>query len=179
MPLAWRVEETEGAIGFEIQKAVLEAVAPWLPAAAEVRVRHDGAAGWVAVRYDKEGRVVEAGFNISPDARSLPLEDERWTLPPSTDAAKACDEIRLRPAQEGDQQEQQAAQRQDRAQLGELVQVAINLGPARIGTRPGGSQTCPNGERILGRWGKVVGTSIVRCTRMSRLEPLPTRIAHR
>jgi hypothetical protein len=36
LPLAWRVEETEGAIGFEIQKAVLEAVAPWLPAAAKL-----------------------------------------------------------------------------------------------------------------------------------------------
>ena len=41
LPLAWRVEETEGAIGFEIQKAVLEAVAPWLPAAAKVRLMGD------------------------------------------------------------------------------------------------------------------------------------------
>jgi hypothetical protein len=40
LPLAWRVEETEGAIGFEIQKAVLEAVAPWLPAA-KVRLMGD------------------------------------------------------------------------------------------------------------------------------------------
>jgi hypothetical protein len=39
LPLAWRVEETEGAIGFE--KAVLEAVAPWLPAAAKVRLMGD------------------------------------------------------------------------------------------------------------------------------------------
>jgi hypothetical protein len=39
LPLAWRVEETEGAIGF--QKAVLEAVAPWLPAAAKVRLMGD------------------------------------------------------------------------------------------------------------------------------------------
>src|SRR5918998_1055513 len=41
LPLAWRVEETDGAIGFEIQKAVLEAVAPWLPAAAKVRLMGD------------------------------------------------------------------------------------------------------------------------------------------
>jgi len=41
LPLAWRVEETEGAIGFEIQKAVLETVAPWLPAAAKVRLMGD------------------------------------------------------------------------------------------------------------------------------------------
>ena len=31
LPLAWRVERTDGAIGFETQKALLEAVAPWLP----------------------------------------------------------------------------------------------------------------------------------------------------
>src|SRR3954469_4497935 len=31
LPLAWRVEETEGAIGFDTQRALLEAVAPWLP----------------------------------------------------------------------------------------------------------------------------------------------------
>src|SRR3954451_3653743 len=38
LPLAWRVEETEGAIGFETQKALLEAVVPWLPAPARVRL---------------------------------------------------------------------------------------------------------------------------------------------
>ena len=32
--LAWRVEATEGAIGFEIQKALLDAVAPWVPPSA-------------------------------------------------------------------------------------------------------------------------------------------------
>ena len=31
LPLAWRVEETEGAIGFDTQRALLEAVARWLP----------------------------------------------------------------------------------------------------------------------------------------------------
>ena len=36
VPLAWRIEVTEGAIGFETQKALLEAVAPWLPAAPAV-----------------------------------------------------------------------------------------------------------------------------------------------
>src|SRR3954453_15106823 len=41
LPLAWRVEETEGAIGFETQKALLEAVVPWLPAAARVRLLGD------------------------------------------------------------------------------------------------------------------------------------------
>src|SRR3954463_1349200 len=31
LPLAWRVEETEGAIGFETQKALLDAVVSWTP----------------------------------------------------------------------------------------------------------------------------------------------------
>ena len=41
LPLAWRVEETEGAIGFETQKALLEVVVPWLPAPARVRLLGD------------------------------------------------------------------------------------------------------------------------------------------
>src|SRR4051812_38315634 len=39
--LAWRVEQTDGAIGFETQKALLEAVAPWLPGQALVRLLGD------------------------------------------------------------------------------------------------------------------------------------------
>src|SRR5687768_2726973 len=41
LPLAWRVEQTDGAIGFETQKALLEAVAPWIPAPARVRLLGD------------------------------------------------------------------------------------------------------------------------------------------
>jgi hypothetical protein len=41
LPLAWRVETTEGAIGFSTQKALLETVAPWLPAGAAVRLMGD------------------------------------------------------------------------------------------------------------------------------------------
>ena len=41
LPLAWRVEATHGAIGFDTQKALLEAVAPWLPAGAKVRLMGD------------------------------------------------------------------------------------------------------------------------------------------
>ena len=41
LPLAWRVEETDGAIGFETQKALLDAVAPWLPTRAKVRLMAD------------------------------------------------------------------------------------------------------------------------------------------
>src|SRR4051794_21134949 len=41
LPLAWRVEQTDGAIGFETQRALLEAVAPWLPGQALVRLLGD------------------------------------------------------------------------------------------------------------------------------------------
>jgi hypothetical protein len=41
LPLAWRVETTEGAIGFEVQKALLDAVAPWMPAGAKVCLMGD------------------------------------------------------------------------------------------------------------------------------------------
>ena len=38
LPLAWRVKETDGAIGFDTQKALLDAVVPWLPTRAKVRL---------------------------------------------------------------------------------------------------------------------------------------------
>lgn len=41
LPLAWRVETTAGAIGFDTQKALLEAVAPWVPAEAKVTLLGD------------------------------------------------------------------------------------------------------------------------------------------
>jgi Transposase DDE domain len=41
LPLAWRVEETKGAIGFETQKALLDAVVSWLPGQATVRLMGD------------------------------------------------------------------------------------------------------------------------------------------
>ena len=41
LPLAWRVEETDGAIGFEPRKALLDAVAPWLPTRAKARLMGD------------------------------------------------------------------------------------------------------------------------------------------
>jgi hypothetical protein len=45
LPLAWRVETTEGAIGFAVQQALLEAVAPWVPAGAAVRLMGDRFSG--------------------------------------------------------------------------------------------------------------------------------------
>lgn len=41
LPLAWRVEETEGPIGFAVQKPLLDTVAAWLPEAARVRLLGD------------------------------------------------------------------------------------------------------------------------------------------
>ena len=41
LPLAWRVEATEGAIGFARQKKLLDAVLPWLPPEAEVCLMAD------------------------------------------------------------------------------------------------------------------------------------------
>src|SRR4051812_25631494 len=41
LPLAWRVEETDGAIGFEIQRSLLGAVAPRLPGQGKGRLLGD------------------------------------------------------------------------------------------------------------------------------------------
>ena len=41
LPLAWRVETTEGAIGFDTQKALLDAVASWMPTDAKVCLMGD------------------------------------------------------------------------------------------------------------------------------------------
>src|SRR5512135_2163999 len=41
LPLAWRVEATAGAIGFETQKALLDAVVPWVPLGAKVMLMGD------------------------------------------------------------------------------------------------------------------------------------------
>ncbi len=57
------------------------------PGAAEVRVRSDVAAGWVAVRYDKGDDVLEAIFNLASKVRAVPLDDSRrWSLALSSDA---------------------------------------------------------------------------------------------
>ena len=41
LPLAWRVEATEGPIGFGVQRGLLEAVAPWLPDGAQACLMAD------------------------------------------------------------------------------------------------------------------------------------------
>ena len=57
------------------------------PGDATINVRNDDAAGWVAVRYDKEKSVLEAVFNLSSEPRAVPLGgSESWRLALSTDA---------------------------------------------------------------------------------------------
>jgi maltooligosyltrehalose trehalohydrolase len=57
------------------------------PGDATIKVRNDDAAGWVAVRYDKEKSVLEAVFNLSSEPRAVPLGgSESWRLALSTDA---------------------------------------------------------------------------------------------
>jgi maltooligosyltrehalose trehalohydrolase len=57
------------------------------PGAAKVRTRNDEAAGWVAVRYEREDEVLEAIFNLSSEARVVALDERRrWSLVLSSDA---------------------------------------------------------------------------------------------
>ncbi|MBA3318840.1 MAG: DUF3459 domain-containing protein, partial [Gemmatimonadales bacterium] len=59
------------------------------PGGSETRVRHDEAAGWVAVRYSREGEVLEAIFNLSTEARMVALDQScRWSQVLFTGAAE-------------------------------------------------------------------------------------------
>ena len=73
LPLAWRVEETDGAIGFETQKALLDAVAPWLPARAKVRLMGDRFYGTA----DLIGWCQERDMGLSPAAEGQPRRVRR------------------------------------------------------------------------------------------------------
>jgi maltooligosyltrehalose trehalohydrolase len=57
------------------------------PGAAGVRVRQDDAAGWIAVRYEKGGAVLEGLFNLSAETAVVPVGDaSRWQLVFSSEA---------------------------------------------------------------------------------------------
>ncbi len=57
------------------------------PGAAELRVRNDEAAGWVALRYEREEDVLEGIFNLSSEPRVIPLDEtRRWSIVLSSDA---------------------------------------------------------------------------------------------
>src|SRR5688500_11481578 len=60
LPLAWRAATTEGAIGFATQTALLEAVAPWIPAGAPIRLMGDrfyGTADLISWCQDRDYRL--------------------------------------------------------------------------------------------------------------------------
>lgn len=96
LPLAWRVVETEGAIGFETQKEVLEVVAAWIPVGAAVRLMGDrfygtpDLIGWCQdrewgywLRLKGNLRVDDGGFQTTTGAcakeRNFYLEDVALT----------------------------------------------------------------------------------------------------
>jgi hypothetical protein len=57
LPVLWRVEATEGAIGFAVQKALLDAAVPLLPAGADVCLMADrfyGTADLISLCQDRE-----------------------------------------------------------------------------------------------------------------------------
>jgi maltooligosyltrehalose trehalohydrolase len=57
------------------------------PGSATIRVRNDAVAGWVAVRYEREGQVLEGVFNLSAEAVVVASDEPRsWTMVLSTDA---------------------------------------------------------------------------------------------
>jgi hypothetical protein len=59
LPLAWRVEATDGAIGFETQKALLDVVVAWLPA--RVRLMGDRFYGTADLIGWCQGRDIACG----------------------------------------------------------------------------------------------------------------------
>jgi Transposase DDE domain len=78
LPLAWRVEATQGAIGFAVQKDLLDAAAGWLPPQAEICLMADRfygtpdliafaiAKGWgYRLRVKSNLRVVAGGHKTS------------------------------------------------------------------------------------------------------------------
>jgi hypothetical protein len=77
LPLAWRVEETDGAIGFDTQQALLEAVARWLPEEASVRLMGDRFYGTADLIGWCQGRGIGCGSRatlpcLMPLARRRP-----------------------------------------------------------------------------------------------------------
>ena len=78
LPLAWRVRTTTGAIGFAVQKELLEAITPWLPPECEVCLMADRfygtpdlialttAKGWgYRLRLKSNLKIFKAGRRIS------------------------------------------------------------------------------------------------------------------
>ena len=65
LPVAWRVRETQGNIGFAVQEELLGSICGWLGEDAEVML----------VRYGQPGQLVPAGrlgLPYSPQGQSYP-----------------------------------------------------------------------------------------------------------
>ena len=88
LPLAWRVETTEGAIGFDTQKALLDAVASWMPTDAKICLMGDRFYGTADLISLCQGR----GWNYRLRLKgTLTVKDRSGR---TTTAARARGEIR-------------------------------------------------------------------------------------
>ena len=91
LPVLWRVEATEGAIGFAVQKALLDAAVPLLPEGADICLMADrfyGTADLISLCQDREWdyRIRLKGNLVVRDA------DDRMTTGESANARFATDE---------------------------------------------------------------------------------------
>ena len=73
LPVAWRVEETEGAIGFAVQQDLLDAVRGWLPAGTRVTLHGDRFYG----TPDLIGWCQDCGWDLPPAAEGQSSDMDR------------------------------------------------------------------------------------------------------
>lgn len=82
LPLAWRVEETAGAIGFTVQKELLDAITPWLPPEVEVWLMADrfyGTPNLIALATTKSWNYrlrLKSNLKVFKAGRELSLAEE-------------------------------------------------------------------------------------------------------
>jgi Transposase DDE domain len=91
LPLAWRVKQTEGAIGFAVQKELLATITPWLPPETEICLMADRfygtpdlialatAKGWsYRLRLKSNLKIFKAGQSLSLAEQ---IANKRFNLP--------------------------------------------------------------------------------------------------
>jgi hypothetical protein len=82
LPLAWRVKQTEGAIGFAVQKELLDTITPWLPPDCEVCLMADrfyGTADLIALAAAKGWSYrlrLKSNLNVFKDGRKISLAEQ-------------------------------------------------------------------------------------------------------
>jgi len=82
LPLAWRVKQTEGAIGFAVQKELLDSITPWLPPETEICLMADrfyGTADLIALATAKGWSYrlrLKANLKVFKAGRKLPLVEQ-------------------------------------------------------------------------------------------------------